>query len=100
MYIWGKGRAAGRVKLFVGNRGSGQNFAESGPKKVTRGQLWVVIILSGLCSHFYTNHFFFKKRVTQINRYNKYSYKLYSVYFVWQDVLDTVEDDTIWKWRG
>ena len=24
MYIWGKGRAAGRVRLFVGNRGSGR----------------------------------------------------------------------------
>ena len=50
MYIWGKGRAAGRV-------GSGQTFCRqsrvgsgrvnvspgrvgSGPRKVTRGQLW------------------------------------------------------------
>ena len=24
MYIWGNGRAAGRVRLFVGNRGSGR----------------------------------------------------------------------------
>ena len=35
----GKGRAAGRVRFFVGNRGSGQLFAEtggSGPRKVTR----------------------------------------------------------------
>ena len=24
MYIWGKGRAAGRVRLFVSNRGSGR----------------------------------------------------------------------------
>ena len=39
----GKGRAASRARLFVGNRGSGQLFAESvrsGPRKVTRGQLW------------------------------------------------------------
>ena len=39
----GKGRAAGRVRLFVGNRGSGQLFAGSGgsgPRKVTCGQLW------------------------------------------------------------
>ena len=33
MYIGGKGRAAGRVRLFVGNRGSGQRFVGSGPKK-------------------------------------------------------------------
>jgi hypothetical protein len=35
----GKGRAAGRVRFFVGNRGPGQLFAEtggSGPRKVTR----------------------------------------------------------------
>ena len=35
----GKGRAVGRVRFFVGNRGSGQLFAEtggSGPRKVTR----------------------------------------------------------------
>ena len=30
MHIWGKGPAAGRVRLFVGNRGSGQRFAGSG----------------------------------------------------------------------
>ena len=35
MHIWGKGRAAGRVRLFVGNRGSGrvgsgQRFSGSG----------------------------------------------------------------------
>ena len=32
MYIWGKGsgRGSGRVRLFVGNRGSGQRFAGSG----------------------------------------------------------------------
>ena len=30
MNIWEKGRAAGRVGLFVGNRGSGQRFAGSG----------------------------------------------------------------------
>ena len=43
----GKGRAAGwaagRVRLFVSNRGSGRvNVLRvgSGPRKVTRGQLW------------------------------------------------------------
>ena len=50
MHIWGKGRAAGRVgsgrvTLFVGNRGSGRvgstfRRVGSGPRKVTRGQLW------------------------------------------------------------
>ena len=44
MYIWGKGRVAGRVRLFVGNRGSGRiNISPgrvgSGPRKVTRGHL-------------------------------------------------------------
>ena len=41
MYIWWKGR----VRLFVGNRGSGRvgstfRRVGSGPRKVTRGQLW------------------------------------------------------------
>ena len=40
MYIWGKGWAAGRVRRFVSNCGSGLRFAGSGPRKVTRGQLW------------------------------------------------------------
>ena len=48
MYIWGKGRAAGRVgsdflSAIAGRVGSGQRFAGSGrvgPRKVTRGQLW------------------------------------------------------------
>ena len=35
-----KGRAVGRVRLLFGNLGSGQLFAGSGPRKVTRGQLW------------------------------------------------------------
>ena len=49
MYIWGKGRAAGRVgsdflSASAGRVGSGQRFAGSGrvgsgPRKVTRGQL-------------------------------------------------------------
>ena len=45
MYVWGKGWVAGRVRLSVGNRGSGQvgsmfRRVGSGPRKVTRGQLW------------------------------------------------------------
>ena len=32
MYIWGKDQAAGRVRLFVGNPGSGQRFPWSGPR--------------------------------------------------------------------
>ena len=31
---------SGQVRLFVGNLGSGQRFAGSSPRKVTRGQLW------------------------------------------------------------
>ena len=34
-----EGGEAGRVGLFVDNLGSGQRFAGSGPRKVTRGQL-------------------------------------------------------------
>ena len=44
----GSGRGSGRVRLFVGNRGSGRvgstfrtGRVGSGPRKVTRGQLWV-----------------------------------------------------------
>ena len=53
MHIWGKGRAAGRVRLFVGNLGSGQRFVglgrvESGPRKVTHGQLWPIHVLTEL----------------------------------------------------
>ena len=45
MYIWGKGRVAGRVgssQTFCRHSrvGSGQRFARSGLRKVTRGQLW------------------------------------------------------------
>ena len=48
MHIWGKGRAAGRVGSNICRQsrfGSGQRFAGlgrvgSGPRKVTRGQLW------------------------------------------------------------
>ena len=41
----GSGRGSGRVRLFVGNRGSGRvgstfRRVGSGPRKVTRGQLW------------------------------------------------------------
>ena len=41
----GKGRAAGRVgsdflSAIAGRVGSGQRFGGSGPRKVTRGQLW------------------------------------------------------------
>ena len=32
-----KGRGSGWIRLFVGNRGSGQRFTGSGPRKVTRG---------------------------------------------------------------
>ena len=42
MHIWGKGRAAGRVRLFVVNRRSGRvnvSPGRVGPRKVTRGQL-------------------------------------------------------------
>ena len=52
MYIWGKGRAAGRVRLFVGNRGSGRvgsTFRQvgSGPTKVTREQLCYRLLAGG-----------------------------------------------------
>ena len=59
----GKGRAAGWVSLFVGNRGLGQLFAGSGPRKVTRGQLWdtrhvqLYIVANGKvlnCDHVFT----------------------------------------------
>ena len=30
MYMWGKGRATGRVRLFVGNRGSGRVHVSPG----------------------------------------------------------------------
>ena len=41
----GSGRGSGRVRLFVSNRGSGRvgstfRRVGSGPRKVTRGQLW------------------------------------------------------------
>ena len=39
----GSGRRSGRVRLFVGNRGSGQRFGGSGLRKVTRGQLCVCV---------------------------------------------------------
>ena len=42
MYIWGKGRAAGRVRLLsaiAGRVGSTFRRVGSGPRKVTRGQL-------------------------------------------------------------
>ena len=35
----------GPVRLFVGNRGSGQRFAGSGPREVTRGHLLQCVIL-------------------------------------------------------
>ena len=47
MHIWGEesGCVSGRVRLFVGNRWSGRvgstfRRVGSGPRKVTRGQLW------------------------------------------------------------
>ena len=51
MYIWGKGRAAGWVVLdflsaIAGRVGSGQRFAGSGPRKVTRGQLCLEHVLT------------------------------------------------------
>ena len=50
MYIWRKGRAAGRVgsgrvRLFVGNRGSGQvgsMFRRVGPKK---SDPWITLVI-------------------------------------------------------
>ena len=48
----GSGRGSGRVRLFVGNRGSGRvgstfrpGRVGSGPRKVTRGQLWSILIV-------------------------------------------------------
>ena len=48
MYIWGKGRAACRVgsdflSAIAGRVGSGQGFAGSGLRKVTRGQLRITM---------------------------------------------------------
>ena len=51
----GSGRGSGRVRLFVGNRGSGRvgstfRRVGSGPRKVTRWQLWSRYIIV------YANH--------------------------------------------
>ena len=80
MYIWGKGRAAGRVgsDFFVRNRGSGQRFAESGqvgsgPRKVARGQLWDIIVVLQFILMFTSlyHHYLFCKSLMHHGYYAK-----------------------------
>ena len=43
MYIWGKSRAAGRVRLFVGNRGSGRVTVSTGRVGSKKSDPWTTL---------------------------------------------------------
>ena len=47
----GKGRASGRVRLFVSNRGSGQGFAGSGPRR----DPWTTLFGNGFALNWYSD---------------------------------------------
>ena len=44
MYIWGKGQAAGRVRLFVGNRGSSQVNVSPGRVGSKKSDPWTTLM--------------------------------------------------------
>ena len=56
IYLWGKDRVAGRVRLLVSNRGSGRvnglpGPVGLGPRKVTRGQLCLIEVRVEVAAH-------------------------------------------------